>query len=204
MTKYVIYTDDFEFRFGTSRDSIPTASPVQIWEWYLAESANDPHAAEEFSDRNEALEYFYDNYGDGWPSTYAQKSSVFWLLRGEVAYLQEEEWDEDECIQGGDILLYSAERYYDSEAADEIVRELNELREETANFDAPTFIDVVIDTREEQGLPPLTEEQLEALRAECDANADKLNDMEARMEDLKTEYLVLTGKYPTWTGYGYY
>lgn len=42
------------------------------------------------------------------------------------------------------------------------------------------FIDVVIDSRADNGLPPLTPEELEAAKAECDRNAEKAQALEDR------------------------
>lgn len=81
------------------------------------------------------------------------------------------------------------------ERIDQILRELRDLSEEQQSFieDHATFVDVLIDAREDADLPPYTADELETLRAECDANADELNRMDDLHDELMEEYASITG-----------
>lgn len=57
-----------------------------------------------------------------------------------------------------------------------VVAELSEIGDD--------FIDVIIDSRADNDLPPLTPEELEAAKAECDKNAEKALVLEARHLEL--------------------
>lgn len=95
MIKYEIKTDDFEFRFGTSKDSIPEMSASEVFDFYMDGTCNDPHLEASFNTLEEAQADFskhYSNYG----RTHAEKSNTFWLLCGEVAWIEENEYDEDD------------------------------------------------------------------------------------------------------------
>ena len=111
MTRYEIYTDNFELRFGRSQDSIPTMTAQEIFDQYLRGSANDPTLRESFDDLETAKATFSQVYANG-GTTHAEASVVFWLLTGNVAYLEENSYDDDgDFDQGGDIYVYSAEGY---------------------------------------------------------------------------------------------
>lgn len=115
MSKYEIKTDDFEFRFGIAKDSIPEMSAQEVFEAYQMESANDPTLESSFDTLEEAREEFCKNYS-GYGTTYAEKGFTFWLLRGKVAWIEENEYDEDgEFDQGGVTYDVSAEGYIPSE-----------------------------------------------------------------------------------------
>ena len=111
MIKYEIKTDDFEFRFGTSKDSIPEMSASEVIDFYMDGDCNDPHLEARFDTLEEAQADFskhYANYG----RTRAEKGYTFWLLRGEVAWIEENEYDEDgEFDQGGVTYGFSVEGY---------------------------------------------------------------------------------------------
>ena len=115
MTKFEIRTDSFQFRFGTYRDSIPEMTAQEVFDEYLTGSANDPEWKESFDTLEEARECFrryYANYG----SAYAEKGNTFWILRGDVAWIEENEYDEDgEFDQGGEIYDLSAAPYVKGE-----------------------------------------------------------------------------------------
>ena len=94
MTKFEIKTDDFEFRFGTFKESIPAMSAQEVFDFYMDGTCNDPRTAASFDTLKEAKEEFnkyYANYG----RTNAEKSNVFWLLRGEIAWIEANDYDED-------------------------------------------------------------------------------------------------------------
>lgn len=111
MTKFEIRTDAFEFRFGTSKDSIPSMTADEVFDEYLSGNANDPVIEASFDTIEEADAEFqkhYSNYG----STSAVKGFSFWLLRGELAWIEENEYDEDgDFDQGGAVLAVSAFGY---------------------------------------------------------------------------------------------
>lgn len=60
-----------------------------------------------------------------------------------------------------------------------VVDELSEIGDD--------FIDVVVDSRADNDLPPLTPEELEAAKAECDRNAEKARVLEDRQFKLILE-----------------
>lgn len=108
MTKYEILTGSFELRFGTSRDTIPAMSAEEIFSDYQDLQAKCPEIKASFETINEAREEFsayYKNFG----TNYAQAGGAFWLLMGEVAWIEENEYDEDgEFDQGGAVHDFSA------------------------------------------------------------------------------------------------
>lgn len=111
MTKFEIKTDSFEFRFGTSKNSIPEMSGAEVFDTYQMESANDPTLEASFDTLEEAQAEFSKSYSD-YGTTYAEKGFTFWLLRGKVAWIEENEYDEDgEFDQGGWTHNVSAESY---------------------------------------------------------------------------------------------
>lgn len=115
MTKYEIKTDSFQLRFGTHKGSIPAMDAGEVFDAYLQRSANDPELQASFDSLEEARAAFAQNYAS-YGSTYAQKSSVFWILRGEVAWIEENEYDEaGEFYQGGSVVEFSAEGYEQEE-----------------------------------------------------------------------------------------
>jgi len=115
MTKFEIQTDHFELRFGKSKDSIPEMSGAEVFNSYQMGSANCPTLEASFDTLEEAQAEFAKNYAN-YGITRAEKSNVFWLLRGDVAWIEENEYDEDgEFIQGGWTHNVSAEGYEVSE-----------------------------------------------------------------------------------------
>lgn len=115
MTKYEIKTDRFEFRFGKSKDSVPAMSAGEIFDEYLNLDGNCPELKASYDTLEDARAAFvkhYANYG----TTYAQASNVFWLLLGDVAWIEENEYNEyGEFEQGSDIHDFSAEAYVPAE-----------------------------------------------------------------------------------------
>lgn len=110
-TRFEIKTDSFEFRFGKSKDSIPAMTADEVFDTYQMESANDPTLEASFDTLEEAQAEFSKNYS-GYGTTYAEKGFTFWLLRGKVAWIEENEYDEDgEFDQGGCTYDFSAEAY---------------------------------------------------------------------------------------------
>ena len=117
MKKYEIYTDTFEFRFGRYEDSIPEMSGYEIFQTYLScdtkitTNSLDPHLEASFDTLEEARaewEKNYKNYGRTW----AEKGNVFWFLRGQLAWLDENEYTEDgEFDQGGALWESSVQGY---------------------------------------------------------------------------------------------
>ncbi len=108
MTKYEIKRDDFEFRFGTHKGTIPSMTAQEVFDEYLSGSANDPEIVESFDSEDEAREALKAHTGRTW----AEHGNVFWLLRGEVYFIEVSTYDEDgEFDQGGDILDIAAEGY---------------------------------------------------------------------------------------------
>jgi len=117
MKKYEIKTDRFEFRFGTGKSSVPTMSEQEIFDAYLAESANCPVVQDSFDRIQDAVRAFEEDHWDEYGDTYYEQGSTFALLVGRVAWIEENEYDEDgEFIQGGNVWTFSAEPYEREEA----------------------------------------------------------------------------------------
>ena len=111
MTIFEIKTDNFEFRFGTYKNSIPSMTEQEVFDTYLGESCNDPTIRESFDTLEEAREEFSKNYSF-YGSTYPEAGNVFWLLRGDLAWIEENEYDDDgEFISGSNVWEYSAQGY---------------------------------------------------------------------------------------------
>lgn len=117
MRKYEIYTDTFEFRFGKYKDSIPAMTGYEILQTYLSCDTRitsnflDPHLAASFDTLEEARAEWEKNYKT-YGSTSAEKGSVLWLLRGDLAYLEANDYTEDgDFDQGGELFEVSAEAY---------------------------------------------------------------------------------------------
>lgn len=110
MTKYDIMTDNFELRLGRTNEARALTAD-EVFSEYQAEDANAPMLIESYDNYDDALAAFnktYANYG----STRAVRGVTGWLLLGQVAFLIENEYDEDgEFDQGGDVWAYSAEAY---------------------------------------------------------------------------------------------
>ena len=115
MKKYEIMTDNFELRLGRTDDARELTA-ADVFTEYQEEDANAPALVESFDNIDEARAAFrahYANYG----STRAVRGEAGWLLLGQVAFLIENEYDEDgDYDQGGDIWEYSAEPYSKAEA----------------------------------------------------------------------------------------
>lgn len=110
MKKYEIMTDNFELRLGRTDDARELTA-ADVFTEYQDEDANAPVLVESYDNIDEARAAFrahYANYG----STRAVRGVAGWLLLGQVAFLIENEYDEDgDYDQGGDIWEYSAEPY---------------------------------------------------------------------------------------------
>ena len=125
MNKFEIKTDSFEFRFGTSRDSIPAMSAAEIFETYqigdttITSNSLDPDRVASFDTLEEARAAFAKNFAD-YGRTRAERGRVFWLLRGELAWIEENEYTEDgDFDQGGVTYDVSAEAYEPEPEEDE-------------------------------------------------------------------------------------
>ena len=115
-TRFEIKTDNFEFRFGTSADSIPAMTADEVFNEYLSGGANDPTLEVSFDTSEEAKAEFNRNYAN-YGRAHAERGYTFYLLRGEVAWIEENEYDEDgEFVQGGITYDFSAESYEPGEA----------------------------------------------------------------------------------------
>lgn len=111
MTKYEIYTDRFEF--SSHGKSWPSQTVDDIIDLYYGPYVcNNPKLEASFDSLEEAkaeFESHYRNYGStreasGWAGGF--------LLVGEIAWLEENEYDEDgDFDQGGGWLDWSVEPY---------------------------------------------------------------------------------------------
>lgn len=119
MTKYEIFTDTFEFRLWGDKERIPSMSGDEIMETYfsgdtrITSNSLDPvkqAAFDSYEDAEIEFGHSYANYG----CTRLEKGNLksLYLLRGEIAWIEENEYDEDgEFDQGGTVLCFSAEPY---------------------------------------------------------------------------------------------
>lgn len=111
MTKYEIRTDRFEFRFGTYKASIPAASAAEIWDWYTQLSVQEPEIRASFDTLEAAQAEFRAHWAD-FGTTHAEKGMTWWLLIGELAWIEHNEYDDNgEFDQGGDVFDVSAQGY---------------------------------------------------------------------------------------------
>ena len=109
MKKFEIYTDHFEFRFP-GITTTPSASADEIWAWYQEESCNQPNRESSFDTIEEAKAEFQKNYANYGRTTESRAFTGTPLLVGDVAYLEENIYDDDgEFIQSVCIWNYSAE-----------------------------------------------------------------------------------------------
>ena len=114
MTKYEIRTDRFEFSNSKKSWTSQTADDI-INLYHNPYECNSPKLEASFESLEEAkaeFESHYRNYGNtremtGWAGTH--------LLVGEIAFLEENEYDEDgEFDQGGNWINWSVEPYNNS------------------------------------------------------------------------------------------
>ena len=117
MTKFEIKTDSFEFRMGKRKSEIPSMSADEIMDTYFSCDTNitsnslDPESRESFDSRDDAVEFFRNNYAN-YGSTKLEHGNTQYLLRGEIAWIEENEYDEDgEFDQGGAVIEFSAAPY---------------------------------------------------------------------------------------------
>lgn len=111
MTQYEIRIDHFEFRFDKCKASIPAATEDDIFAWYQEESANDPTVRASYDTLEEAQDAFKKEYAD-YGRTYPQKGIVWWLLVGELAWIEENTYTDDgDFDYGGEVYDVSAEAY---------------------------------------------------------------------------------------------
>lgn len=112
-TKYEIYTGRFEIRGGTSKNSIGSYT-----EWDLFDAtwnSTSPKLEAEFNTETEAREYFAGRYAD-YGRTWAEKGFTFWLLRGEIAWLEKNIYTDDGEYDSSDgVIDLSAEPYTNEE-----------------------------------------------------------------------------------------
>lgn len=110
MKKYEIFTDRFEFRAG-AKARLYAVTADEVFDDYLATCDTCPKLESSFDNLSDAISEFNKNYRN-WGRTWAEKGFVNWLLVGEVAYIQEMEYDENgDFDQGGDVIDFSAADY---------------------------------------------------------------------------------------------
>lgn len=110
MKKFEIKTDSFQIPFGKGKESIHAMTAAEVFSTYFGSVDNDPKSHGIYDSLDDARKAFkrFENYG----STYPEAGNVFWLLRGDLAWIEENEYDEDgEFISGGDVWEYSAQGY---------------------------------------------------------------------------------------------
>ena len=127
MTKFEIKTDNFQFRMGTRKSSIPSMSADEIMQTYfscddrITSNSLDPVLRESFDNEAEAVDFFKVHYS-GYGRTRLERYNNQYLLCGEIAWIEENEYDEDgEFDQGGSVIELSAESYKAEKDEDEAV-----------------------------------------------------------------------------------
>ena len=117
MIKYEIKTDRFEFRFGTSKRSVPTLSAEEVFEEYQRQGETCPQIEGSFDSLEDARKAFtrtYANYGRTW----AERGFCFWLLLGYLAWIEENEYDDDGEFYQGDVTYDVSAMRYEAEEED--------------------------------------------------------------------------------------
>lgn len=165
MTKYEIYTDSFEFRMGTRESNIPSMSADEIFDTYMScdtritSNSLDPEMRESFEDESEAVAFFnahYANYG----RTSLEHGNSEYLLRGEIAWVERNEYDEDgEFDQGGDVVAISAEAFEPDEPTDAEMMQV--MVADWMSDNADEMEDLVLDGK------PYYDEELSTWVQEC-------------------------------------
>lgn len=116
MTKYEIKTDAFEFRMGYGR--IPAMSGDEIYDTYMSGGFLNPKTECSFDTLDEAKAAFAEKFS-GYGHTELVRGSAGYLLIGRMAWIEENEYDDDgEFDHGGDIWQFSAAPY-DPEVSDD-------------------------------------------------------------------------------------
>jgi len=139
MKKFEIYTDHFEFRFpGVA--SIPSASADEIWSWYLEESCNQPHLEASFDTIEAAQAEWQRNYASYGRTAESKAFGGTPLLVGDLAYLEENIYDDDgEFVQSVCVWNYSAEPYQ-SETLYRIRPEFYDLWTDSTDYEQDSLI----------------------------------------------------------------
>ena len=117
MTKFEIKTDSFEFRMGTRESAIQPMSADEVMDTYfscdtrITSNGLDPEQRESFDSMDEAVAFFRKNYS-GYGRTRLEHGNTQYLLRGQIAWIEENEYDDDgEFDQGSAVIEFSAEPY---------------------------------------------------------------------------------------------
>ena len=87
----------------------------------------------------------------------------------------------------------------DNDKLNNIIDALNELEAEKEDLElcGATTVDMALDfMQDEEDYQEPTAEELEKIRITCDYNADQLNRIEEKQNDLRLEYFLLTDVYP--------
>ena len=117
MKKYEIRTDSFEFRLGNRRSEIPAMSAGQILDTYLScddqitSNSIDPAVEGSFYTLDAARDTFARHYADyGWSRL--EHVGTGYILRGRLAWIEENEYDEEgDFVRGGETYDVSAQPY---------------------------------------------------------------------------------------------
>lgn len=110
MKQYEIWTEDFEFRFGRYKGSIPEFSEQDIEDLYFDQNSFDPVRAAVFDNMEEAEAEFRKNYADT-ATRLESTCNGFWVLRGDIAYIEEANYTEDREFDYGNIVVFSCAPY---------------------------------------------------------------------------------------------
>lgn len=111
MKKYEIMTDTAEILRSKSIQSFPAMSADEIFDAYRSLTSQAPHREGSYDTLEEADAVWQALYAKS-PRTYAQAGSPFAVLIAEVAWIEENEYDEDgEFDQGGIVCRRSAEAW---------------------------------------------------------------------------------------------
>lgn len=106
MTKYVVYSEEFDFWFE-SKDISLTAD--DIWDEYHRRTFTDPRVEDEFDTEEEAIA----ELGECFPFTEHERNRI----RARVYFAVKEEWEGDDYIEG-ELIQFKAEAFDPPEAVE--------------------------------------------------------------------------------------
>lgn len=117
MKKFEIRTDHFEFRLGTVKARIPAMSADEIFDTYMSGDTRitsnclDPKLEASFDTLEAARDVLARDF-KYFAQTRLVKGQTQWLLTGEMAWIEENEYTDDgDFDQGGDVYDVLAEAY---------------------------------------------------------------------------------------------
>lgn len=113
MKKYEIMTDSAEILRSKSIRSFPAMSAGEVFDTYRSLTVQEPRCEGSYDTLEEANAVWQALYAKS-GRTYAQAGNPFAVMIAEVAWIEENEYDDDgEYDQGGNVWRWSADGYND-------------------------------------------------------------------------------------------